>query len=384
MSVPDAAELAGQRFAAAVPGLVCRDRPGPHVVGVLEGEGVGPELVPLAIGLLQVLAEHGGRSFDIRHGGLIGGPAKARFGSSLSPEVAEFAEQVFEDGGALFCGPGGDRFVYELRRQFDLFCKFTPIRPLPELADAGVVRPRATRAADIVAVRENAAGVYQGEWSTAVDVHGEAVASHTFEYTTGQVRRIVETALRLAQMRRKRLHVVLKPGGVPAVSALWRRVLAEAVGDFPVEVVEQEIDNAVYQLIADPGQFDVIVSPNLFGDVLADCGSLLLASRGVSHSGNFNAAGHAVYQTGHGAARDIAGRGIANPIGQILALGMMLRESFGWAEADLALQCAIRATLREGLRTADVAAGGRWVVSAEAFVARVRDNLVADLATRCV
>jgi 3-isopropylmalate dehydrogenase len=370
---------AGHRMADAIPGLIRRPAAVPLVVGVLEGEGVGPELVPLALGLLETLAAYAGKPLDVRHGGLIGYPAKERFGSSLSPEVIRFAEDTFDDGGTLFCGPGGERFVYELRRRFDLFCKFTPIQPFPELSDAGVVRPEVSGRADIVAVRENSAGIYQGEWTSTVDEHGEAVASHSFEYSANNVRRILQTAFRLAETRRKRLHVVLKPGGIPSVSALWRSVAQEVGRDHGVELFEQEIDNAVYQLIADPGQFDVIVSPNLFGDVLADCGSLLLASRGLSFSGNFNAAGNAVYQTGHGAARDIAGRGIANPIGQILSLGMMLRESFDWPEADEALRSAIRTTLEQGLRTVDIAGEGHQVVGVTAFGERVRENLITHL-----
>ena len=379
--LPDIFQNSGDRLSEAIPGLVRSHIRGPGVVGVLEGEGVGPELVPLAVGLLETLAAHGGRAFDIRHGGLIGYPAKERFGSSLSPEVVRFAEDIFHDGGTLFCGPGGERFVYELRKRFDLFCKFTPIRPFPELADVGVVRPEVSSAADIVAVRENSAGIYQGEWTSTVDERGEAVASHAFEYSGGAVRRILKTAFRLAEVRRKRLHVVLKPGGIPSVSALWRKVADEVARGFDVQVFEQEIDNAVYQLIADPGQFDVIVSPNLFGDVLADCGSLLLASRGLSFSGNFNAVGQAVYQTGHGAARDIAGRGIANPIGQILSLGMMLRESFCWPEADDALRYAIRATLQQGFRTLDIAGHGHRILGVEDFGTRIRENLVARLET---
>lgn len=129
-----------------------------HVVGVLPGEGVGPEIVPVALGLLGVLERHSRRRFELRTGGAIGCEAKARYGSSLSDEVVGFAGEVFADGGALFCGPGGERFVYELRRVFRLYCKFTPIEPLPELAEAGVVRPETVSRTDMIAVRENMGG----------------------------------------------------------------------------------------------------------------------------------------------------------------------------------------------------------------------------------
>jgi 3-isopropylmalate dehydrogenase len=145
--------------------------------------------------------------------------------------------------------------------------------------------------------------------------------------------------------------------------------------DAGIALSELEIDNAVYQLIANPGQFDVIVSPNMFGDVLADCGSLLLASRGLSFSGNFNDRGHGVYQTGHGAARDIAGKDIANPIGQILSMGMMLRETFCWPDADAALRRAVRMTLAQGFATGDIVTPSAQRVGTRTFGAEVRANL---------
>jgi 3-isopropylmalate dehydrogenase len=362
-------------------GSECRefDSTKPHVVGVLTGEGVGPEVVPAALALLNILRGHTSRRFELREGGLIGCSAKAVHGSSLSSEVTAFATDVFRDSGALFCGPGGDRFVYELRRAFDLYCKFTPLQPLPELQEAGVVRPHAVAGANIVAIRENSGGIYQGSWSTEVDKDGNDVAHHHFHYTEGMVRRILKVGLRLAERRRKRLQMVLKPAGIPSISDLWRRCAEQMAPEHGVSVMEYEIDNATYQLIADPAQFDVIISPNLFGDVLADCGSLLLASRGLSYSGNFNAAGNGVYQTGHGAARDIAGRDLANPIGQILSLGMMLRESFDWPQADAALRRAVRTTLRGGVCTSDVAMAGSTVLGTRAFGAAVAETLEAQL-----
>jgi 3-isopropylmalate dehydrogenase len=345
-----------------------------HHIGVFMGEGVGLEIVPVALGLLEILARRSGRRISIATGGLIGLAAKQVQGTSLPGDAIEFARQIFHSQGALFCGPGGDRFVYELRREFDLYCKFTPIEPLPELRGSGQVREEAVAKADIVAVRENMGGIYQGTWEEREEA-GERVARHSFEYSESMVRRIVEVAVNLAARRRGRIHLVLKPGGIPSISALWRRCAEEARRKAGVSVHELEIDNAVFQLIADPGQFDVVLSPNMFGDVLADCAALLLASRGLSYSGNFNDRGNGVYQTGHGAARDIAGRNIANPIGQVMALGMMLRESFSWPEADQALRLAVRATLRDGFCTADVAAPGMIVLGTDEFGRRLQSRL---------
>jgi 3-isopropylmalate dehydrogenase len=346
---------------------------------VLLGEGVGPEVVPVALDLLETLHAHSDRKFEISSGGLIGYPAKEVFGSSLSKEVTDFAAETFAEGGALFCGPGGERFVYELRREFDLYCKFTPLEPLPELQKAGAVRSALVGQTDIIAVRENMGGLYQGEWSLETDSDGLRHARHSFAYCEADVRRILHVAMRLAASRRGRLHIVLKPGGAPSISSLWRACGEDLADEYSVELFEHEIDNAVYQLIANPGQFDVLVSPNMFGDVLADCGSLLLASRGLSYSGNFGDRGRAAYQTGHGAARDIAGKGVANPVGQILSLGMMLRETFDWPEADAALRRAVRMTYAEGKCTGDVAMPGHEVVGTAAFGERVRANLLVTI-----
>jgi 3-isopropylmalate dehydrogenase len=374
---PHLATNIGQAYGAFDPGNI-------HVIGVLPGEGVGPEVVPVALRLLSLLAAHSKRQFDISEGGPIGYPAIAASGSSLSPQVKQFAGDIFDADGALFCGPGGDRFVYELRKAFDLFCKFTPIKPLPELQAAGAVREATVAGVDIIAVRENMGGIYQGSWSTGTDSQGRRVASHQFEYTEEMVNRILGVALKLAAGRRKRLHLVLKPGGVPSISRLWRECAEAKATAHGVELFEQEVDNTVYQLIANPRQFDVILSPNMFGDVIADCGSLLLASRGLSYSGNFNAKGNAAFQTGHGAARDIAGKDIANPIGQIMSLAMMLRESFGWHEADQLLNEAVKLTLRAGFCTHDVALPGGKILGTQAFGAEVEKTLEMLLAGRII
>jgi 3-isopropylmalate dehydrogenase len=334
--------------------------------------------VPIALDLLDLLTEDSGRDVRISTGGPIGVAAKQLHGTSLSSEAIEFARTIFERDGALFCGPGGDRFVYELRREFDLYCKFTPIEPLPELRQSGQVRPEVVASADMIAIRENMGGIYQGSWEE-VDIENDRVARHRFEYRESMVRRIVDVAINLATRRRGRIHVVLKPGGIPSISSMWRRVAEEQTREAGIALAELEIDNAVFQLIANPSQFDVVLSPNMFGDVLADCAALLLASRGLSYSGNYNDRGNGVYQTGHGAARDIAGKNLANPIGQVLSLGMMLRENFSWPEADQALRSAIRATLRDGYCTGDIAAPGMRVVGTDEFGRQLRDQLERHL-----
>jgi 3-isopropylmalate dehydrogenase len=366
----------GSLMTALAPRNRAQATSGEGVIGVFMGEGVGPEVVTVALDTLDVLAKAGGRHFEVRMGGLIGTEARRRHGCGLPDEAAGFCASVFSDGGALLCGAGGGRFVYELRAKFDLFCKFTPLQPCVALRDVGAVRPERLEGVDIVAVRENVGGLYFGQWERGKDEAGQAIATQRFGYRHDQVERILAVAGKLAAARCGRLCVVLKPEGVPAISALWQECLEALRPEIALDEMSiLEIDNAVYQLVADPRRFDVIVAPNMFGDVLADCGALLLGSRGMSHSGNFGADGRAVFQTGHGAARDLAGRDSANPIGQLLSLAMMLEESFDWPEGARALRDAITRTLEAGYRTADIAAPGSRMVGTRELGARIRDAL---------
>ncbi|AHE98462.1 3-isopropylmalate dehydrogenase [Thioalkalivibrio paradoxus ARh 1] len=305
-----------------------------------------------------------------------------RHGASLSDEVIAFCEGVFADGGALFCGAGGDRFVYELRARFDLFCKFTPLCPHPVLSDSGALRPERLEGVDIVAVRENTGGMYLGEWSMEQAPAGGRTARHAFSYCEPQIARIVDVAARLAQTRRGRVTVTTKPGGVPAISTLWEEIASERCDAAGVHMQVLEIDNAVYQLIADPRQFDVVVSPNMFGDVMADGGAVLLGSRGMSFSGNFSPEGRGVFQTGHGAAHDLAGSDRANPVGQMLSLAMMLREAFGLDTEATCVEHAIADTLARGIRTPDIAGPGSTVVGTRDFGRAVGAALSARLEGR--
>src|ERR1700690_2487138 len=255
-----------------------------HVIGVLPGEGIGPGRIDITLGLREVLAAHSSRRFDIRIGGPIGLIAQQQYGHSLTDEVIAFCSDAFSAGGAILCGPGGGRFVYDLRTRFELYCKFTPLRPFRALQDTGALRPERTVGVDIVAVRENIGGLYFGSWGSEVRPDGQLLAYQHFSYLEEDVDRILDVSLRLAGQRRNRLAVVTKPGGVPAISAIWENRLHHLNQGKNVESRILEVDNAVYQLIANAHEFDVIVSPNMFGDVLADCGALLLGSRGMSFS----------------------------------------------------------------------------------------------------
>jgi 3-isopropylmalate dehydrogenase len=340
----------------------------PAPLGVLPGEGVGPEVVGAALRVLEALGI--GAALDLRMAAPLASPEKG-----LTAAEESFFSGILEEGGAVLCGPRGGRFVYELRRRFDIFLKLSPLRVSPALAALSRLRPAAVAGADVLVVRDNAGGVYQGEWGEERGPGGERVATHRFTERESDVRRVVAAAVTLAAARTGRLAVIGKEGGIPTVTRLWRDVAAETAGAQGVAWELVNVDFAAYRLVQDPRSFDVVVTPNLEGDVLADVGAVLLGSRGASFSGNFNPAGLGVYQTNHGAAADLAGRDAANPLGQIFSLAMLLRESLGRGEEAAAIESAVESVLAEGFRTADLAGDGGKVVGTREMTDRVIDAL---------
>ena len=348
------------------------------VIGVLPGEGIGPEVTAAAVEVLRAVEASTGHAFDIRYGGPIGNVAEQETGRPLTHQVVRFCKSVFADGGAILCGAGGGRFVYELRSQFELFCKFTPISPLSVLLDTGAVRHAAREGVDLIVVRENIGGVYFGKESRQIGADGQEHVRHTFDYNADLIVRILTVAVRLARLRRGSLTLVVKRSGVPAVSELWAKLFKELTASEGFDTQILEADNAAYQLIAAAHDFDVIVAPNMLGDILSDLAGVLLGSRGLSFSGNFGNAGVAVYQTGHGAAYDLAGRNVANPIGQIYSVAMLLRESFRLPGAAAAIEAAVVRTLAAGFRTADLAVPGSRVVGTREFAQCVADTIESE------
>jgi 3-isopropylmalate dehydrogenase len=346
-----------------------------RIIGVLEGTGVGPEVVGAALRVLRSIEQATGLAFELRYGGLIGESAVAACGEWLPQATAEFCADIFARGGAILSGPGGGRYVYDLRRRFDLYCKFVPVRPAPELARAGRIAPQFLSDVDMLIVRDNSGGVYQGRWGETRTDRGR-MAEHAFGYREEEVLRLIEAAARAAAARRGGLHVIVKEGGIPAISRLWRDVGEAAAGRHGVAVRFMNVDLAAYELVQNPAKFDVIAAPNLFGDILADVTGVLMASRGVTYSGNFDANGHGVYQTNHGCAHDLAGNGLANPAGQILSLAMLLRESFGLDDAAALIERSLAATWRAGWRTADIAEPGCRILGTEATAEKVAEQVL--------
>jgi 3-isopropylmalate dehydrogenase len=342
------------------------DRPprtdGKHRIGVLAGEGSGPEIVGVALDVLDAVASVTGTRFDVRTGGAIGLDAERASGVALTDEVAAFCAETFAAGGAVLAGAGGGRFVYDLRRRFDLFCKLNPIRPWRALAGASRLRCRRPDEVDVLVVRENVAGAYYSDWDErAHDDTGRVLVQHA-EHAERDVRRVVDVAARIAARRRGVLAVVVKRGGMPALTALWEACARDAAARHGLACTPLDVDFAAYRLVQEPESLDVVVAPNLFADVLSDLGGVVVGSRALTFGGSFSAAGAAVYQTNHGSAHDLASSDRANPAGQVLALAMLLRESFALEREAALIEQALVDVWSSGVRTADLAEPGARTV----------------------
>jgi len=323
------------------------------LIGALSGEGIGPEVVGAALEALRCLEPAGGRAVAVELGGPIGRTAERETGSVLPESVARFCAGVFDRGGAVLSGPGSGRYVYDLRRRLGLFLKISPIQVRHGAVWASALRPEVADEVDLLVVRENLGGIYQGSSRELATDAGRRV-EHRFSYTETGARRFLEAAARLARSRRGELAVVVKQGGLPELSDLWRETADGVARAHGVDCSFVDVDLMAYRLVERPRQFDVVAAPNLFGDVLGDLAALVLGSRGLSFGASYNERGDGVYQTNHGAAYDIAGSDRANPVGQILSLAMMLRESLGLAREARALEEGVRAVWSEGGMTADL------------------------------
>jgi 3-isopropylmalate dehydrogenase len=242
------------------------------------------------------------------------------------------------------------------------------------------LRPQALAEVDLLIVRENLGGVYQGRSEELTDAAGGREIRHELAYSEAGVRRFLAAAARLARGRRGELTVVVKDAGLDAFSALWRQCAEEEARRHGVTCTAVDVDLMAYQLLERPTAFDVIAASNLFGDVLSDLAAVLLGSRGLSFSGNFTTRGAGVYQTNHGAAYDLAGADRANPAGQILSLAMLLRESLDMEREARACEQGIRRVWEEGLRTADVAAPGEQAVGTGELASLIAQAAAHELA----
>lgn len=331
-------------------------------ITLLPGDGIGPEVVAAAVAVLRAVAARHGHAFEMPEA-LIGGAAIDAVGDPLpaaSLEACRTAQAVLLGavGGPKWSDPAArvrpEQGLLKLRKELGLYANLRPVSLHPALLDLAPVKTDRLRGVDLLVVRELTGGIYFGEKRREGDVAFDGCS-----YSVAEVERIVRMAARLARSRQRRLTQVDK-ANVLETSRLWRqvttRVLAEEFPDVALE--HQLVDSMAMHLIAKPAAYDVIVTENLFGDILTDEAAVLAGSLGMLPSAALGDSGPGVYEPIHGSAPDIAGQDRANPIGTILSAAMLLRLSLGLEREAQAIENAVHRVLEQGLRTADIAAGG--------------------------
>ena len=361
-----------------------------HTLFLLPGDGIGPEIMAEVERLIAWSNAEGLTDFDIDRG-LVGGCAYDAHGEAISD--ADMAKALAADAvifGAVG-GPKWDPVPYEqrpeagllrLRKDLKLFANLRPAICYPALAAASSLKRELVEGLDILIVRELTGGVYFGEPKEITDLgNGQKRAVDTQVYESYEIDRICRVAFDLARTRGKKVHSADKKN-VMKSGVLWDEVAQQVARDYP-DVAFSHIlaDNAAMQLVRNPKQFDVMVTDNLFGDILSDAAAMLTGSLGMLPSASLGAPDaatgkrKALYEPVHGSAPDIAGTGVANPIAMIASFAMCLRYSFGLVELAGRVEAAIAAVLEDGLRTGDIAQEGAQVVGTEAMGAAIRKRL---------
>ncbi|WP_263079791.1 3-isopropylmalate dehydrogenase [Endozoicomonas sp. Mp262] len=338
----------------------------------LPGDGIGPEIVNETLKVLDTVSQ--GFSLDIKVShGLVGGAAIKAEGVPLSDNTLKQAQAA---DAVLFGAVGGpdwdhlpmeqrpEKGLLQLREGLGLFANLRPAILYPQLAEASSLKPEIVAGLDILIVRELTGGIYFGQPRGIRQLNdGERQGFNTYVYGESEIRRIAKVAFEAAQKRGGRLCSVDK-SNVLEVTALWREVVTDMASEYPdVELSHMYVDNAAMQLVRDPRQFDVIVTGNMFGDILSDCAAMLTGSIGMLPSASLNESGKGLYEPVHGSAPDIAGRNRANPLATFLSLAMLLRYSLGEAAAADAIEVAVGHVLDQGLRTPDIASDGCGTVT---------------------
>ena len=347
-----------------------------QLIAVLPGDGIGPEIVEQAQRVLTAL------NLDVAfETAPVGGAAYAQHGHPLPPATLALAKRA----NAILFGAVGD-FQYDslarelrpeqailgLRKALGLFANLRPALLYPELANASSLKPEIVAGLDIVIVRELTGDIYFGSprgVRTAPDgsFAGEREGYDTMRYAETEVRRIARIGFETARKRQRKLCSVDK-ANVLETSQFWRDIVIDVAGEYPdVELSHMYVDNAAMQLVRAPRQFDVIVTGNLFGDILSDEASMLTGSIGMLPSASLNEAGQGLYEPSHGSAPDIAGQNVANPLATILSAAMLLRYSLNLTQAADRIEAAVKQVLADGLRTADIYEPGTTRVGTQAM-----------------
>ena len=351
-----------------------------RTITLLPGDGIGPEIMAQGRRVLDAVAARFGHTFTF-HEGLIGGCAIDATGTALPEETLGLC---LNSDAVLLAAVGGPKWsdpqapvrpeqgLLGLRRAMGVFANLRPVVVPDALADASPLRPERVRGVDVLIVRELTGGLYFGTPQGRETVNGERSAVDTMRYNESEIRRVVRLAFELARGRRRKVTSVDK-ANVLASSRLWREVTHEVAADYPdVECEDILVDACAMYLINRPADFDVIVTENMFGDILSDEASMIAGSLGMLPSASLGEPGRpGLYEPIHGSAPDIAGRDIANPLATILSAAMMLRSSLGLAEEAAAVEAAVAQVLAEGARTADIARPGEPSIGTAEMGARV-------------
>ena len=348
-------------------------------IAVLPGDGIGPEVIQEATKVLNAVARRFGHDFEIEEG-RIGGNAIDEFGTSL-PEATE--ELISDTDAVLFGAVGGPKWddpraktrpedgLLAMRKLLGLYGNVRPVKVYPQLINTSPIKPEYLKDVDMIILRELTGGLYfakpKRRWETSRGRRGV----DTLKYTEQEIERILRMAFEMAMGRRKLVTSVDK-ANVMETSRLWREIAEEVSKDFPeVELEHILVDAAAMQLLKNPKHYDIVVAENMFGDILSDEASVLSGSMGMQPSaslaglprkGRRGKRAISLYEPIHGSAPDIAGQGIANPIGTILSMAMLLRYSLNLEEEAAAVERSVEGALAEGYRTPDIAADGDEVV----------------------
>ena len=358
---------------------------------VLPGDGVGPEVVDETKKILDWFAKHQGLNFEIQES-LVGGAAYEKHGVPLTEETLTDA---IEADAILFGSVGGpqyddidfekkpERGLLKLRKEMDLFANLRPAMVFPALANSSTLKPEVVSGLDILILRELTGGIYFAEPRGIENLsNGEKKGFDTNLYTTNEIERIGRVGFDLAKLRNKKVTSVEK-SNVMMSGVLWREVIANLHKNegHDIELTHMYADNCAMQLVRNPKQFDVIVTDNLFGDILSDCAAMLTGSLGMLPSaslGNKNqetGKRHALYEPVHGSAPDIAGQGIVNPMAQILSLSMLLKYSFELDQESELINQAVSKTLQQGYRTKDILSNNGNLVGTSEITKNIIRNL---------
>jgi len=331
-------------------------------VCILPGDGIGPEITAQAVRVLKALAGDG-LDFDMQEAP-VGGAGYRAHGHPLPESTLALAR----DSDAILFGAVGDfsldklprelrpeQAILGLRKELNLFANFRPALVYPELVQASSLKAEVVAGLDILIIRELTGDIYFGQpRGIRVLDNGEREGFDTMRYSESEIRRVARVGFEAARKRQRRLCSVDKANVLDTMQ-LWREVVTEVGREYPdVELSHMYVDNAAMQLLKNPKQFDVIVTGNMFGDILSDEASMLTGSIGMLPSASLNERGFGLYEPIHGSAPDIAGKNIANPLATILAAAMMLRYSFSQAAVAARIEAAVRRVLAQGFRTGDI------------------------------